>query len=278
MVKRAAVRAGEVGLFISAEPFEEDFSHIKTGTEVQVKATQPRSLRQHKYAWALATKVAEACDWLETKDDAMDFMLIEAKHFRRIYDPLRKVAHLKPKPTNWGAMDGIAYTALLKRMKHVVTHLIIPGLLESDLVAEIEKMIGSDFPQQQDPEPAKPTRRNRSAPRKPAEPAGEDADKGGDAPNRVSDGESYSVAPADSPPPEGRPEVSGPTNEAEYIQACLKWLQKQTNRFEAFDYFNGEVHRKMRFDLKISTGTRKALERQIGEFFDEQDKARTAQA
>jgi hypothetical protein len=52
----------------------------------------------------------------------------------------------------------------------------------------------------------------------------------------------------------------------------MSWLKKQTDRFKAFDYFNGEVHRQMRLDLKISTGTRKSLERQIGEFFDGKDR------
>src|SRR5690606_41092410 len=71
------------------------FGHIKMDTEVNVKATTPRSLRQIKFAWALATKIAEACDWLDTKEDAMDFMLIEARHYRRIFDPLRNVAVLR---------------------------------------------------------------------------------------------------------------------------------------------------------------------------------------
>lgn len=143
MTKRAG-RQGEVGLFIESPVFEEDFSNIKMGTEVQVKATQPRSLKQHKFAWALATKLAELCshgDEQLTKDDIMDMLLVEAKHYRKVWDPLRKKVELKPKPTNFGAMDGVAYTRLLNRIKYVaVTHLI-PGLDPSKLKEEVEAML-----------------------------------------------------------------------------------------------------------------------------------------
>ncbi len=149
MTKRAG-REGEVGLFVDSPVWEGELANIKTGAEVKVEATTPRSLRQIKYAWALATKIAEACDWLESKEDAMDFLLIEARHVKRIWDPLRQRAYVRPKPTNFGAMDGTAYTRLLNRMKHIALTVVVPGLEESDLRTEIEAMIGADF----DPEPS----------------------------------------------------------------------------------------------------------------------------
>ena len=145
VMRKRQGHTGEIGLFIDSPVFEEDFAHIKIGAEVQVKATTPRSLRQLKFAWALATKIAEACDWVESKEDCMDFMLIEAKHFRRIYDPLRNVAILKPKPTNFGAMDGTEYTRLLKRIVFVATTIMVPGMDDNALKTEIEAMIGPDL-------------------------------------------------------------------------------------------------------------------------------------
>ncbi len=201
MRKRTPHSVHEFGLFVDAAPFEEDFANIKYGSEVLVKATTPRSLRQHKFAWALATRISEACDWLETKDDAMEYLLIEAKHFRRIYDPLRKIAHLRPKPTNWGSMDGAEYTRLLKRMTHVAITQVCPGLEDDVLRAEIEAMIGPDI----QPEPPKRQRASQHAARKPAVGPQRGQTKGGAVPE-VS--EKYRVAPADSPPPEGRPEVT----------------------------------------------------------------------
>jgi len=143
MTKRAG-RQGEVGLFIDSEIWEEGFQAITMGGEVTVKATMPRNLKQHKFAWALATKLAELCssgDERLTKEDMMDHLLVEARHYRKVWDPLRKKVELKPKPTNFGAMDGVAYTRLLNRIKYVaVTHLI-PGLDPSELKREVEAML-----------------------------------------------------------------------------------------------------------------------------------------
>jgi len=148
-MRKRAGRQGEVGLFVDSPVWTDEFASIKMDAEVKVEATTPRSIRQLKYAWALAGKISDACDWLDTKEDAMDWLLIEAKHVRRIYDPLRQVAYLRPKPTRFGAMDGSAYTRLLNRMKHIALTVVVPGLEESALKAEIEAMIGADF----DPEP-----------------------------------------------------------------------------------------------------------------------------
>lgn len=134
-------RPGEVGLFLETPVFDEDFSHIKMGAEVQVKVTQPRSLKQHKFVWALASKLADAYEHAITKDDMMDMLLVEARHYRKVWDPLRKKVELKPKPTNFSAMDGIEYTRLLKRITYVATTVFVPGLPESDLKAEIEAML-----------------------------------------------------------------------------------------------------------------------------------------
>jgi hypothetical protein len=148
VMRKRAGQTGEVGLFVDSEIFEDDFSHIKLGAEINVEATTPRSLRQLKFAWALATKIEKGCDWVDSKEDAMDFMLIEARHFRRIYDPLRNVAILKPKPTNFGAMDGTEYTRLLKRLVHVAVTIMIPGMDDAALIAEIEAMVGPDMKSQ----------------------------------------------------------------------------------------------------------------------------------
>lgn len=263
VMRKRQGHAGEMGLFVESEVFEDDFSHIKVGAEVQVKATTPRSLRQLKFAWALATKIAQACDWVETKEDAMDFMLIEAKHFRRIYDPLRKVAVLKPKPTNFGAMDGTEYTRLLKRIVHVAVTIMVPGMDDNALKAEIEAMIGPDIPASA-PAPEKPPRAPRQRKAVSAEPQPQPQEPAGGTA-----GNDNSAAPQEGAE---AGTTAAPRNEEEYIKACQAWLRKQTDRHASFDYFNGGTHRQIRMDLKVSTGTRKMLERQIGEFFDERDK------
>ena len=152
--KRASTRAGEIGLFCDVEVWQEEFSAIKNDTDVKAVVSQPRSLKQHKFAWALATKVAEACDWLTDKDDAMEYMLIESKHRRLIYDPVRQISYARALPTNWGAMDGVAFTKLLRRMTYIVGTHIVPGIDNEELRAEIDRMLNPDLiPTDMGPEP-----------------------------------------------------------------------------------------------------------------------------
>lgn len=262
VMRKRAGRAGEIGLFVDTQVFEEDFGNIKMDAEVQVKATTPRSLRQLKFAWALATKIAEACDWVETKEDCMDFMLIEAKHFRRIFDPLRNVAILKPKPTNFGAMDGTDYTRLLKRIVFVATTIMVPGMDDSALKAEIEAMIGPDI------QPAPPAPKPRaSRAKKSDDNAPHVASSDPQKEVQETAGEGQGMEPGNPP---SKP--SAPRNEEEYVAAARSWLRKQDNRYAAFDRYNGPEHQKMRLDLKISTTVRKQLEREIGEYFDGKDR------
>jgi len=98
--KRASTRVGEIGLFCDVEVWEDDFAAVKNDSDVKAVLSQPRSLKQHKFAWALATKVADACDFLDTKEDAMNYMLIEARHARFIYDQRQNISYTVPKPTN----------------------------------------------------------------------------------------------------------------------------------------------------------------------------------
>lgn len=270
MRKRAAVRAGEVGLFVDAAPFEEDFGHIKLGAEVQVKATTPRSLRQHKFAWALATKIAEACDWLETKDDAMEYLLIEAKHFRRIYDPIRKIAHLRPKPTNWGAMDGTEYTRLLKRMTHVAVTQVCPGLEEGPLRAEIEAMIGPDvstehLDRQSVDQPKRRTRRNQSLAE--GQPSREEVV--GSPDTQGTGQEPVHVAPPEEPPPATRAEGATITTAAQYIARAREWIKKQRNHQVAVDFLDDADQINLRKTCKVSVGELKMLKRELAQHFEE---------
>lgn len=253
VMRKRPGHAGEVGLFVDSPVFEEDFGHIKMNAEVQVKATTPRSLRQLKFAWALATKIADACDWVETKEDCMDFMMIEARHFRRIYDPLRGVAILKPKPTNFGAMDGTDYTRLLKRLVHVAVTIMVPGMNDAELQAEILQMVGPDVT----PDPAPKRQR---APRVAKEtPAQEPQGEGGKE--------------VQEPAASANTERSAPTNEAEYISAARAWIAKQAASHEdARAYFEGDHHVELRQKCKVGIGVRNMLRRELSEKYEQKGK------
>lgn len=266
VMRKRQGRAGEMGLFVESEVFEDDFSHIKIGAEVNVKATTPRSLRQIKFAWALATKIAEACPWVETKEDCMDFMLIEAKHFRRIYDPIRKIAILKPKPTNFGAMDGTEYTRLLKRITHVAVTIMVPGMDDSDLKAEIEAMIEPEMPASA-PEALSATKPARQRKRDP------DALQGQGEPASGTAGNANPAAPLESSP---RSEVSrpagAPTNEAEYLIAARAWIAKQTDHAAALAYLDDTPQIELRAKCRLSVGTGKMIRRELAEHCEKKKK------
>lgn len=257
VMRKRAGRAGEIGLFVDSPVFEDDFGHIKMDAEVNVKATTPRSLRQIKFAWALATKIAEACDWLDTKEDAMDFMLIEARHYRRIFDPLRNVAVLRPKPTNFGAMDGTEYTRLLKRLVHVATTVIVPGLDDTALRSEIEAMTGPDI------EPPPEDRKPRARKQKEVMPNTE---------LESTNGRNIAQPPTDPQPPALDQSAAtaplGPQNADEYVIACEAWIGRQTDQRAAMSYFESDAQIQKRAELRVSVGQRKMLLRKLAEHFE----------
>jgi hypothetical protein len=154
--KRASTRPGEIGLFCDHEVWEDDFRAVKNDNDVKCVVSQPRSIKQHRFAWALATKVAEACDFLDTKDDAMEYMLIESRHSRIIHDPLRGITYARAKSINWASMDGTAFTKLMKRLTHVVATHIVPGIDKAELRKEIEAMLAPDLIPSDDMPPEPP--------------------------------------------------------------------------------------------------------------------------
>lgn len=119
---------------------EEDMDHLPADRDLLVSAKAPRNLRQHRLAWALAQKLAEACDYLHDREDAMDYLKIRAKHVRMIAEPSGKV-HLIPRSIAFGSVDQVKFSRLFNRMVWVVCNEILPGLDEGALRAEIEAMV-----------------------------------------------------------------------------------------------------------------------------------------
>ena len=135
----------------------EELTKLPLKTQVLVKVTMPRNLRQHRLAWALATKVAEACEWLHDRDDAMSWLKIKARHVRYIHDTRSSEMQIIPKSIRFAALDQTGFDRVFKRMVYVTVTEIIPGLDEAALRAEIESMVGID------PTPIEPPKRQRKA-------------------------------------------------------------------------------------------------------------------
>lgn len=113
---------------------------IPAGQDVLVTAKVPRNVKQHRLAWALAEKVAEACDFLHDRDDGMEWLKIKARHVRMIQDPKTHQVAIIPKSIAFASLSQAAFSRVLNRMIWVVCNEILPGLDEGELRAELEKM------------------------------------------------------------------------------------------------------------------------------------------
>lgn len=139
VMKKRVARAGEVGLFIESEIWEEDFASVKMGAECKAVVTVPANLVYLRYFWALCTLLAANVDFLIDKDDAKDKLLLKCRHAGCYFDPCKERWEVRSKSI--AKLSGDAWIRLLKRCSHAVTEHFIPGMDENALKVEIEKMI-----------------------------------------------------------------------------------------------------------------------------------------
>lgn len=208
--KRAAMHVGEVGLFLDTEVFAAEFGHIKMNSDVEVKATQPRSLRQLRFAWALARKVADSGALGEVDHtDAMDWLKMKCRHVRYVTNVHRNGTEtiVVPKSIRFAAMDQTAFQRLMNRMIYVVVSEVLPDVPEGVLRAEIEAMAGVTAPEPEQ----KPAPKRRRTPALPAPISViPPVDEAGPA----------DVAPPSPPPRASAPEPAPPTSPAAGDQAA----------------------------------------------------------
>lgn len=104
----------------------------------------PRNPRQFRLAWALASVIADAIDWLHDRDDAMDWLKIKCRHVKYITDPKTGEVAIIPKSIAFASLSQDAFNRLFNRMIFVTTSEIIPGLTEKSLRAELLEMVGGE--------------------------------------------------------------------------------------------------------------------------------------
>lgn len=143
--KRKA-RIGEMGLFLDTDVFRDEFSSLPIGAEVKAECTVPSNLKYLKFFWALVDKVAEnSPDGFLDKRDCADRVLLEAKHFKLVHDPIRNKAELRIKSVSGLSAD--TWIRLLRRVTHVVVTKFMLGMDQNALTAEIEAMVGFSTPE-----------------------------------------------------------------------------------------------------------------------------------
>lgn len=286
VMRKRRAQPGEVGLFIDSPVWEEEFASIKMDGELKAVVTTPRSLKQHQFIWVLATKVAEACDFLDTKEDAYHYMLVEAKHCRFVHDRLRGISYAIPKATNWGAMDGTAFTKLVKRIVNVVGTHIVPGIDKVELRREIEAMINPDLIPTPDDRPEPPP--VTEVPDGPG--IGHNSRNRGPMPQPAASQDWQPHAAAASPGPPATPTAARRTASPEPPQRDLgpipDWatgavpedprhyhlyakfhIDRKPEMGLAMGWLLGDQQQKLRHDLGLNIGVRKQLERYAAEKF-----------
>jgi len=167
MRKRGAMHAGELGLFIDAEAFEDEFASVNQGVDIKVEATQSRSLKQMRLAWGLAGKIAKGGSLGDADQrEVMNYLLKKAKHVKYIANQHRDGVEVEVvvKSIRFAAMEQTAFNRLFNRMIYIVLSEILPDMAEGALRDEVEKMAGATAP---DPEPPKRQRASRAKPVEP---------------------------------------------------------------------------------------------------------------
>jgi hypothetical protein len=134
-------REGELGLFVDTPIFEEEWSSIRIGAEVEAVCTVPEDAKYRKFFHALCGLLAQNCDWLDgSKDFAKEQLLLECRHATYHHDKLRGKTEIRAKTTR--NLSGDQWIRLLRRASHAVTTKFIPGMPENDLKREVERMLG----------------------------------------------------------------------------------------------------------------------------------------
>lgn len=140
VLRKRIGRPGEMGLFVESPVFQEEWESIRIGAEVEAECTVPEEAKYRKFFFALCGLLAQNCDWIESKDDAKEKLLLECRHATYHHDKLRGKVEIRPKTTRNLSSDQ--WIRLLKRASYAVTTKFIPGMPENDLRNEIMNMIG----------------------------------------------------------------------------------------------------------------------------------------
>src|SRR5215467_6103353 len=120
----------------------EDFALVPNNQDLFVTIKTHRSPKQHRFAWALAKKVSDSCEWLEDKDDAMTWLKMKAKHVKVIIDKRTGEVVLKPKSIAFASLPQDQFSRLMNRFIWIVVNDVIPEMDESTLRNEILEMVG----------------------------------------------------------------------------------------------------------------------------------------
>ena len=141
MRKRPARRVGEIGLFADNQMADEDLAKVLVDRDVTVSVTisSPQMQVDLNYCWALAGKLADACDWLTDKEEAMICLCTLAKHSRMVKNT--RTGYEFAVRRSLTEFDGEGLRRFRQRITWIVTSQLLPDIDEGALRDEVEQMI-----------------------------------------------------------------------------------------------------------------------------------------
>ena len=143
LVKRRA-REGEIGLFLDVPiAFDDEWASLPQGIEIKAECTVPSNLRYLKFWWALMGMLCDNTEAFVDKRYASNRVLLEARHYKIVQEPLTGKTEIKPRSVSGLSAD--AWLRLLARATHVVITQFMPGMSDGLIKDEIAKMIGMDI-------------------------------------------------------------------------------------------------------------------------------------
>jgi hypothetical protein len=113
---------------------------LKQGGQAMVSVRVPRSIKQHRFVFALLHEIVKHCDRFYDVDDLKRFLLIRTRmyHLRTMPDGsvVLELSHV-----NFGAMDQVMFARCWERWKYIIRTEILPDIdteaLRTTILAEI---------------------------------------------------------------------------------------------------------------------------------------------
>lgn len=141
LLRKRAAKAGEIGLFMDTQVFEEEWNSIPRDAEVKAELTIPATLKYMRFFRALCGLLAQNCEWLNNDPEfAKEQLLLECRHVTYHHNQLRNSTEIRAKTTRNLNIDQ--WLRLLKRASFAVEQKFLPGIPPSAIKNEIITMIG----------------------------------------------------------------------------------------------------------------------------------------
>ena len=124
---------------------DEQAKRLPRDRDLAVEARARRNMRQHALYWVLMGLVADADDRFHDAEEASDYCKFKIKHVKAVHNPVTGNTYLVPKSMSEASMSAEQFRRYFNRVVHVVLTDIVPGLKESDLRAEIERIVSPNY-------------------------------------------------------------------------------------------------------------------------------------